>query len=198
MLSEIVDYRVTSGKERRQNTRSFLTPYMVSCSVADAAYPPEAVSLVPFGSLKQRACFEQDFFIPTNCLQVGKKMEGMYHCYAQLFINEYYASCSFSNSVTEWLTHTFPDDEVMNISRWWGNEVTVRATAGSVCQGNFLPWPISSTPFGGMAWAAVHPGRGKSLSALHQPIIWSYDHVEALWATWTCCAQRVCVDRPIP
>ncbi len=113
MLSEIVDYRVTSGKERRQNTRSFLTPYMVSCSVADAAYPPEAVSLVPFGSLKQRACFEQDFFIPTNCLQVGKKMEGMYHCYAQLFINEYYASCSFSNSVTEWLTHTFPDDEVM-------------------------------------------------------------------------------------
>ncbi len=72
MLSEIVDYRLTSFRKDNRLTRSFLTPYMVSCNIANTAYVPEAVSLVSARQLKHRACHKNKLNIPTNCLTVKK------------------------------------------------------------------------------------------------------------------------------
>ncbi len=75
-MSDIVDFRVTSFQDKSQSARSFLTPYMVSCSVTNDALLPEAVSLVPAEPGKPVTCLRNAFDIPTNCLKVNKKMEG--------------------------------------------------------------------------------------------------------------------------
>ena len=72
MLSEIVDYRLTSLRKDNRQTRGFLSPYMVSCNIANTAYVPEAVSLVSARHLKHRACLKDKLDIPTNCLAVKK------------------------------------------------------------------------------------------------------------------------------
>ncbi len=76
VMSHVMDYRVISFQKKNQGARSFLTPYMVSCSIPNTAHPPEAVSLVPLETWKQRACLKKELYTPTNCLKVHMNKKG--------------------------------------------------------------------------------------------------------------------------
>ncbi len=172
MRSEIVDYRVTCSQEENDDPKSFLQPYMVSCGAQPNAPPPEAVSLVG----AQQPCGAKEQQAPTNCLKVQRKVEGAFTLSIYLFI-QLSATISCRRGSIAWAPPP--------------------PTAGAVRQGPVLPRPGDGAAPGGVAGAAVHPGRGQDLPSPHRPVPRGHGRGQALRAPGRCRAQGVCVGRSI-